>query len=86
MEIFKTDNYFLKEFKEIFSTGILGKDGGFEKFLYDLKINNSGKNWNEDHSQVDWKNIESHYQFFFDFEGNETEITTLVKQNGIKKL
>jgi hypothetical protein len=38
MEIFKSTNYFLKDFKEIFSTGILGKEGGFEKFLNDKKI------------------------------------------------
>jgi hypothetical protein len=57
MEKFKTTNYFLKDFKEIYSTEIIGKDGGFERFLNDKKINNSGENWYEDHSQVDWNKM-----------------------------
>jgi hypothetical protein len=85
MEIFKSTNYFLKDFKEIFSTGILGKEGGFEKFLNDKKINNSGENWDEDHSQVDWKKIEKHYQFFFDYVDNEIEISDWLKESKLSQ-
>ena len=85
MEIFKSKNYFLKDFKEIFSTGISGKEDGFEKFLRDKKINNSGENWDEDHSQINWKKIEKHYQFFFDYVDNEIEISDWLKESKLSQ-
>ncbi len=85
MKIFETKNFFLKDFKEIYSTKIEGKDSGFQNFLNNLKIKNSGENWNEDHSQVDWNVMENHYQFFFDYEDNEVEISDWLMKSELSK-
>lgn len=85
MKIFETKNFFLKDFKEIYSTKIEGKDCGFQNFLNNLKIKNSDENWNEDHSQVDWNVMENHYQFFFDYENNEVEISDWLMKSELSK-
>ena len=38
IDIFATEDFFLKDFKEIYSTEIKGKDNGFQNFLNNLKI------------------------------------------------
>lgn len=81
MSIIKNKKHFLhNQLSPIISIEIEGKNGGFESFLNELNIQNSGKNWNEDHSQVDWSEIENHYQFNFDYIDNENEITNWLKK------
>lgn len=85
MQILATKNFFLKDFEEIYSTKIEGKNSGFQNFLNNLKIKNSGENWDEDHSQVDWNVMENHYQFFFDYEDNEVEISDWLMKSELSK-
>lgn len=55
------------------STGIEGKDNGFEKFFENkgVKFN---KNWVNGTTVIDWSLIEPKFKFFYDFEGGENEI------------
>lgn len=86
MAIFDNKKHFLHEHLTFLeSTGIDGKNGGFKKFLTKLGINNSGENWNEDHSTVDWNRAENHFQFFFDYVDNETEISTWLDKSELSK-
>jgi hypothetical protein len=86
MSIINNKIHFLhNHLTEINSIEIDGKNGGFENFLTKLKIKNTGQNWNEDHSQVNWSEIENHYQFFFDFEDNENVIIDWLKKSELIK-
>lgn len=86
MGIFENKKHFLhNHLTEMVSIGIEGKNEGFENFLTELKVSNSGQNWNEDHSQVDWNKMENHYQFFFDFEQNEIVIKDWLKKSELLK-
>jgi hypothetical protein len=86
MGIFENKNHFLhKHLTEIHSIQVEGKNEGFQNFLTRLEINNSGENWNEDHSQVDWNKMEIHYQFFFDYLNNEIEIRNWLKTSQLSK-
>ena len=67
------------------STGIYGKDGGFNRFLTKLGISNAGEYWNEDHSSVDWNKAKKHYRFFFDDIDNEMEITDWLNKSDLSK-
>lgn len=67
------------------SMDIDGKDGGFDKFLTELGISNKGENWGIDHSTIDWNKSENQYQFFFDFENNETAITNWLEKSQLSK-
>lgn len=60
-----------------------GKNGGFRDLLEELGIKTGGESWNYDHSTIDWTKIENHYQFFFDYQGNEIEIKEWLKQSPI---
>lgn len=82
MEIFENKNHFLhSHLGEMFSTEIEGKNGGFDLFLTELGVINSGENWNEDHSQIDWNKMKNQYQFFFDYIDNEVEIKDWLKKS-----
>jgi len=86
MNIFKNKKHFLHEHLTFLeSTGIDGRDGGFNKFLTKLGISNSGENWDEDHSSVDWNKAEKHYQFFFDYVNNEAEIREWLNKSELSK-
>lgn len=65
------------------SIGQQGKDGGFTDYLKSIGIKVSGRNWDLDHSEIDWTEIDNHYQFFFDYEGNENEIKEWLKKSPI---
>lgn len=82
MSIIQNKKHFLhNHLTEITSIEIEGKNGGFENFLTELKIKNSGQNWDEDHSQVDWNEVENHYQFYFDFVENKDIILEWFKKS-----
>ncbi|MGJ8734597.1 MAG: hypothetical protein ACSHW4_15685 [Cellulophaga sp.] len=86
MNIFDNKKHFLHEHLTFLeSTGIEGKDGGFNKFLTKLGINNSRENWTDDHSTVDWNKVEKHFQFFFDYADNETEIRNWLNKSELSK-
>jgi hypothetical protein len=65
--------------------GQLGKDGGFADHLKRIGIKISGKNWDIDHSTIDWTDIDNHHQFFFNYEGNEKEIKEWLSQSLISE-
>ncbi|MEM9681128.1 MAG: hypothetical protein AAF901_12470 [Bacteroidota bacterium] len=84
MGIFTNKKHFLHEcltFAE--STGIHGKEGGFNKFLNGLGISNGGESWQVDHSIIDWNKITNHHQFFFNYDNNEPEITELLSKSDL---
>ena len=84
MSIIDNKKHFLHEHLTFLeSYGKEGKNKGFEKLLKQLGIKTGGKSWNEDHSTIDWSLIESHFQFFFDYENNEKEIEGWLKQSPI---
>lgn len=86
MTFFNNKKHFLHDhltFLESF--GREGKEGGFMDYLNELGINASGKNWNLDHSNIDWTDTENYYQFFFNYEGNENEIKKWIKESSISK-
>ncbi|WP_431124698.1 hypothetical protein [Flagellimonas flava] len=86
MGIFKNKKHFLHEHLTfIESIGIDGKSGGLNKFLSGLGISNSGKNWDIDHSTIDWCKTENHHQFFFDYENNESEIRDWLNKSDLSK-
>jgi hypothetical protein len=85
MTILDNNKHFLhKHLSFLESTGIHGKDGGYIKFLADKGVSAIGEYWNTDHSTIDWNKIDNHFQFFFDFEGNEQEIKNWLKQSDLK--
>lgn len=84
MTFYNNKKHFLHErltFLE--SIGREGKNGDFTDFLEELGIKTGGDNWNLDHSTIDWTALENHYQFFFDYEGNENEIKEWLTQSPI---
>ena len=86
MGVFKNKNHFLhKHLTSIQSINVEGKNDGFQNFLTNLGIKNTGENWNEDHSQVNWKEVEAHYQFYFDYINNETEIKNWLQKSELLK-
>ena len=75
MGILTNKEHFLHKYLTfIESTGIEGKDNGFDKFLTGLGIKNKGDSWDIDHSTIDWNKTDNHHQFFFDYADNELEI------------
>jgi hypothetical protein len=83
--MFNNDKHFLhKHLSFLESTGVQGKDGGFAKFLSEKGINATGENWDEDHSTINWNKANNHFQFFFDYEGNEQEIKNWLKRSELK--
>ena len=86
MGVFTNKRHFLrKNLTFIESLGIEGKNGGFNRFLFDLGISNNGEHWKVDHSIIDWNRLENHYQFFFDFENNELKISNWLKNSQLAK-
>ncbi len=82
MGFFENKNHFLhKHLTNIQSINVDGKNEGFQNFLTNLGINNTGQNWVEDHSQVNWNEVETHYQFYFDYINNETEIKNWLQKS-----
>ena len=63
------------------SIGQQGKDDGFTNYLKSIGIKVSGKNWNQDHSTIDWSETENQYQFFFDYEENKCEYFLVCPKN-----
>jgi len=86
MGILTNKKHFLHEHLTfIESTGIDGKNGGFNKFLIDLGISNNENCWDIDHSTVDWNKTENHHQFFFDFADNESVIMDWLNKSDLSK-
>lgn len=86
MGIINDKKHFLqKHVTFIESVGIEGKQDGFSKFLTNLKINNSGKNWGIDHSTIDWCIVDNHYQFFFDNENNRYEVENWLRKSELSE-
>ncbi len=84
MGFFNNHKHFLRQHLSFLeSTGLEGKEGGFTSYLREIGINAFGKYWNQDHSTIDWGEIENHYQFFFDYEGNQNEIKEWLKGSPI---
>lgn len=84
MTFYNNKKHFLHEHLTFLeSLGREGKNGGFPDFLEEIGIKTGGDNWNLDHSTIDWNKVENHYQFFFDYEGNENEITEWLNQSPI---
>lgn len=82
MSIFNNKKHFLhKHLTFIESTGVQGKDGGLTQFLTSLGIPNTGTHWDIDHATVDWNIVNPHYQFFFDYENNQQEITNWLQNS-----
>lgn len=82
MSIFTNKKHFLHQHVTFLeSTGIDGKDGGHTQFLTSLGLPVTGSHWDIDHATVDWNTIKPHYQFFFDYENNEQEITTWLQNS-----
>jgi hypothetical protein len=75
MDILKTDNFFLKDINEIYSTEIRGKYGVFENFLEKLKIKVLTGHFHENTSQIDWKNIVNHHKIGYYDQENHLEIS-----------
>jgi len=85
MTFFSNEKHFLHEHLTFLeSTGGDGKDGKFAKFLADHGISATGECWDIDHSTIDWNKIENHFQFWFDYEGNEEEIKSWLRQSELK--
>lgn len=55
------------------STGIDGKDKGFERYLESKGIQCT-KNWDSVRSVIDWTLIQNRFRFFYDYEDGEKEI------------
>lgn len=66
------------------STGIDGANG-YEKFLRQKGIPVSGQYYDIDHSIIDWGLVKNHYQFYFDYIGNENEIKNWLTQSELNK-
>ena len=85
MKFFNNNKHFLHQCLTFFeSTGLEGKGGMFKKFLSDKRISVIGESWDIDHSTIDWNRIDSHFQFYFDYEGNEEEIKSWLRQSELK--
>jgi hypothetical protein len=84
MDILITDNFFLKDIKEIYSTEIRGKYGVFENFLEKLKIKILNGHFRENTSQIDWKNIVNHHQISFYNQENQLEISNWLLNSDLK--
>ncbi|WP_296386054.1 hypothetical protein [Winogradskyella sp.] len=86
MTIFTNKKHFLHQHLTfIESTGKDGKDSKFNKFLTDLGVSNNGNCWDIDHSTIDWNKTGNHYQFFFDYVDNESEITDWLGKSDLSK-
>jgi len=84
MSIINNKKHFLHEHLTfIESYGQEGGNGGFENLLKQLGIKVGGKSWDDDHSTIDWNLADNHFQFFFDYENNETEIKNWLKKSPI---
>ncbi|SFS91134.1 hypothetical protein SAMN04487906_2047 [Zhouia amylolytica] len=86
MSILENKKHFLhKHLTFLESYGKEGKNGGFENLLKQLGIKVGGKSWDDDHSTIDWNLTNNHFQFFFDYENNETEIKNWLKKSPISR-
>jgi hypothetical protein len=84
MSIFNNKKHFLHQYiSYIESTGIDGKNGGFNQFLSELGISTIGTYWDFDHSVIDWNNTKNHHQFYFDYIDNNAEITNFLKNSDL---
>jgi hypothetical protein len=85
MTFYNNINHFLhKHLTFIESTGIDGKNGRFNKFLFELGISASAEYWEIDHSTINWNKVDNHFQFFFDYQGNVIEIKNWLKDSELK--
>ncbi|UKN00186.1 hypothetical protein K6119_10625 [Paracrocinitomix mangrovi] len=64
------------------STGIEGKNSGFENFFAKKGVQYN-KNWDQERTILDWNGIKK-FQFFYDYEGEENVIREWLRNSELK--
>ena len=86
MSFYNNPEHFLhKKLNHLESIGIEGKGDGFTNYLNEKGIPCEGSYWQKDHSKIDWNKVDNHYQFFFDYIGNENQISEFLRKSIINQ-
>lgn len=83
MSIVKNKNHFLHGKFSLIEPMRYDRGASFQ-FFKELGIDVAGDSWDDDHSTFNWRNITPHYQFVYNYEGNELQIIDWLKSSCIR--